>query len=198
METDRELLNAARRMEEAALVKIFDQYSSGLYNYALRLCSDPSRADQIVGDVFAKLLEQLSAGDGPKANLRSYLFQTVYHQIVDEARSARHWAPLDVADFIGKDNHSGSLSLEDQILFKQIVQVIRDELTDDQRHVIFLRFLEEFSLAETALIMGKTVENIKVIQNRALAKLRLALERQQIQKVTSSSNIQSIPKALGI
>ena len=57
METDRELLHAARRMDEAALVKIFDQYSSPLYRYALRLCSGPLKADQIVGDVFAKLLE---------------------------------------------------------------------------------------------------------------------------------------------
>src|ERR1044071_1354337 len=198
METDSELLNAARRMDKTVLVKILDQYSSALYNYALRLCGDPSRADHIVGDVFAKLLEQLSEGDGPQSNLRSYLFQMVYHQIVDEARSARHWAPLDVADFLGKDAHSNSLSVEDQLLFKQIIEVMRKELTDDQRHVIFLRFLEEFSLAETAIIMGKTIENIKVLQNRALVKLRRALERQEIQKVTSSPRIPSFPKVLRI
>jgi len=48
-------------------------------------------------------------------------------------------------------------------------------LTEDQRHVIVLRFLEGFSLRETADIIGKQVYNVKVIQNRGIVKLRKAL-----------------------
>ncbi len=80
---DMNLLEAARNMNRDALIEIFDLYSSALYNYALRLCNDALIADYIVGDVFAKLLEHLSAGNGPETNLRSYLFQTAYHLIVD-------------------------------------------------------------------------------------------------------------------
>ena len=64
METDTTLLEAARSMKEEALVAIFDLYSAALYNYALRLCSDPMVADNIVGDVFAKFLDQLAAVRG--------------------------------------------------------------------------------------------------------------------------------------
>jgi len=46
METDRTLLNAARTMDQDALVKIFDLYSSPLYKYTLRLCGDPVTADR--------------------------------------------------------------------------------------------------------------------------------------------------------
>jgi DNA-directed RNA polymerase specialized sigma24 family protein len=35
--------------------------------------------------------------------------------------------------------------------------------------------MEEFSLEETAAIMGKKVNHVKVIQNRAIAKLRKAI-----------------------
>jgi DNA-directed RNA polymerase specialized sigma24 family protein len=73
METDLSLLDAAKKMDQGALVKIFDLYATPLYNYALRLCGDPGTADQIVGDVFVRLLDQLAAGKGPTANLRSYL-----------------------------------------------------------------------------------------------------------------------------
>jgi RNA polymerase sigma factor (sigma-70 family) len=45
----------------------------------------------------------------------------------------------------------------------------------DQRHVIILRFLEGFSVHETAVIIGKEESNVKVIQNRAIAALRRAL-----------------------
>jgi len=47
METDRELLNAARQMNKDALVKVFDLYSSALYKYAVRICGDRVMADHI-------------------------------------------------------------------------------------------------------------------------------------------------------
>ena len=48
METDLELLSAAKGMDKDALVKIFELYASPLYNYALRLCRDPLMAFRII------------------------------------------------------------------------------------------------------------------------------------------------------
>lgn len=175
MEADGTLLESARMMNRDALVKIFDLYASALYNYALRLCNDALMADYIVGDVFAKLLEHLSAGNGPQTNLRSYLYQTTYHLIVDEARGSNREFPIEVADFPRHDAYSTYINLENRVVFETIIQAIRNDLTDDQRHVIILRFLEGFSLRDTAAILGKEVSNIKVTQNRAIAALRKVL-----------------------
>jgi RNA polymerase sigma-70 factor (ECF subfamily) len=162
-------------MNRDALVEIFDRYSHVLYNYAYRLCSDSRTADYVVGDVFAKLLEQLSAGNGPSSNLRSYLYEMTYHLIVDHARHTHRMAPLEVVDSINHDGYSTAANFENQVLFKSIMQAIREELTEDQRHVIILRFLEGFSLRETAKIVGKQVNYVKVIQNRGIAALRKVL-----------------------
>jgi RNA polymerase sigma-70 factor, ECF subfamily len=175
METDIELLNAARARSADALVKIFYLYASAVYYYALRLGQDPIMADNIVGDVFAKLLEQLFSGKGPKTNLRAYLYQSAYHRMVDHVRSSSRIAPLKVADLFREDVHSSSQRFEDQTMFPLIFKAIRDDLTEDQRHVIVLRFFEEFSVNETAAILGKAVGHIKVIQGRAIAKLRKKL-----------------------
>ncbi len=183
-------------MNEEALVKIFDLYSSALFRYSLRLCGDPVMADHIVGDVFAKLLEQLSSGNGPTSNLRSYLYETAYHRIIDETRYARRRVPLEVADSLRQDVHSVFLRVEDQILFKEILHVLQNELTDDQRHVIVLRFLEDFSLRETAAVMGKTVDHVKVIQSRALAALRKSLEYREIRKTMSAPRIRDLSRVL--
>ena len=185
-------------MDKDALVRIFDLYSSALYNYALRLCGDPVLADQIVGDVFAKLLDQLSVGNGPTANLRSYLYETTYHRIIDEGRTSQRQAPLEVTDWLPQSTDSAFLRLEDQILFEQVVRAIRTELTADQRHVIILRFLEEFSLRETAAIIGKKVEHVKVIQSRAMARLRKSLAQKGMKKAVFSSRIENIPKTVGV
>jgi RNA polymerase sigma-70 factor, ECF subfamily len=175
-ESDATLLEAARQMDQEALVKIFDNYSRAIYNYAVRLCHDTLIADYIVGDVFAKLLEHLSTGGGPNSNLRSYLYEMAYHMVVDEARCSNRTTKIDSVDFLSLDDDSANISVEDTVLFKTIMQAILTKLTVDQRHVIVLRFLEGFSVLETAKIIGKEESNVKVIQNRAIAALRKALD----------------------
>ncbi|MEO8356007.1 MAG: sigma-70 family RNA polymerase sigma factor [Chloroflexota bacterium] len=169
------LLDAARRMNGDALAEIFDLYSPAIYKYVLHLCNDAMLADQIVGDVFAKLLDHLSAGNGPGTNLPSYLYQTAYHIIIDEARYWHGRTSLEAVDFLRYDGYSAYTNLENQILFETISQAILNDLTAYQRHVIILRFLEGFSLRETAAILGKSVNIVKAAQNRAIVTLRQAL-----------------------
>jgi RNA polymerase sigma-70 factor, ECF subfamily len=195
METDSLLLNAARMMDEEALAQIFDLYSPALYSYAMRICGNPVLADHIVGDVFVNLLEQFAAGNGPTTNLRSYLYESAYHQIIDEARYSQRQVPIEVAISLQQDAH---LSLEAQVLLRQILHAIRNELTDDQRHVIILRFLEGFSIRETAKIIGKKVDHVKVIQNRALKKLRESIEVKGRKKPIPSLRLRKLSKAFGI
>ena len=175
-EAEMALLESARAMNRDALVEIFDTYSLALYNYAFRLCNDSLMADYIVGDVFAKLMEQFSIGRGPNTNLRSYLYEMTYHVIVDQARSSHREVSLESAEFLYYDSHSAFTILENQILLEAIQRAIRSELTELQRHVIVLRFLEGFSLRETATIVKKEVNYVKVIQNRAITTLRKVLD----------------------
>jgi RNA polymerase sigma-70 factor (ECF subfamily) len=180
MDTDSTLLQAAKKMNADALAKIFDRYANALYRYALCLCSDPYLADYIVGNVFAKLVNQFSVGNGPNTNLRSYLFEATYHFIVDEARYSQRRAPLDVVDaFPCQEQLALLLEAENRELFSRTLHVIRNELTDYQRHVVVLRYLEGFSLRETAAILGKSVNIVKAAQNRAIGNLRRALVMSQ-------------------
>jgi len=171
------LLKAAKNLDEEALTAIFDQFAPAIYKYTLRLCHDPIVADNIVGDVFAQLLEQFAAGKGPRTNLRSYLYQTAYHLVVDRSRDSQHNAPLEVAaGTYEKGQFSPTQSqVEERVMMEALIAAMNTDLTEDQRHVVILRFLEDFSLKETAEIIGKEVNNIKVIQNRGIAKLRKAL-----------------------
>jgi len=174
------LLKAAQKLDEEALTAIFDSFAPAIYKYALRLCHDPIEADNIVGDVFSQLLEQFAGGKGPRTNLRSYLYQTAYHLVVDHSRENKHTAPLEVAINVQERERSvpTATQIEERVLMEALVTAMNSELTDDQRHVIILRFLEDFSLKETAQIIGKEVNNVKVIQNRGITKLRKALEHQ--------------------
>lgn len=162
-------------MDRAALVEIFDLYAPALYKYAFWLCSDALVADQIVGDVFAKFLEHLSAGTDPTPNLRSYLYKMAYHMVVDEMPHSQRSAPIEAVDAGYQDAYSTDVSVETSLLFRVILRAIQNKLTADQRHVVILRFLNGFSLEETAAILGKEVGHVTVIQNRAITALRTVL-----------------------
>jgi RNA polymerase sigma-70 factor (ECF subfamily) len=192
MEADSSLLAAARKMDGDALIGIFDLYAPTLYKYAFRLCNNALMADQIVGDVFAKLLEHFSVGTGPRANLRSHLYAMAYHLIVDEVRYSNHWTPIKGVDFTYSDGYSISANAEDRVLFEAVLQAIMNDLTHDQRQVLILRFMEGFSLKETAAIIGKKVGNVKVIQNRAINALRKALDYQVVETRAISFMIRSM------
>ena len=195
MEAHMTLLADARKMDADALIKIFDLYAPALYKYANRLCNNAVMADQIVGEIYVKLLEQFYAGAGPGFNLRSYLYEMVFHRVVDEAGFSHRWAPMDVVDLTYAHPYSTSIPAEKRILFETALRAIRNDLTDDQRHVIILRFMEEFSLKDTAMIMGKKVGNVKVIQNRAIAALRKALDYQIVETKAISITIRSLAHA---
>jgi len=169
------LLKAARRLDKGALAEIFDLYAPDIYNYILRLCQDPVQADQIVGDVFSKFLDQLALGQGPHTNLRAYLYQTAYHLFLDQAHEIKRIAPIEIVEFFAPDNYSVQNAVENRALLDAVMLAINNDLTDDQRHVIVLRFLEGLSLKETAKIVGKNESSVKVLQSRGMAKLRKIL-----------------------
>jgi RNA polymerase sigma-70 factor (ECF subfamily) len=177
MQYDAALLNAVRRMEGQALAEIYDEYFPALHKYVRRTCSDPHLADNIVGDVFARLLDQLSSGKGPSANLRSYLFTATQNLLVDQIRYFQRQAPLEVVDVSLSGEVPAHLQSENQILLAAIVQTIQEELTENQRQVIALRFVEGYSLRETAAMLGKSVNLIKATQNRAITTLRRCLHQ---------------------
>jgi RNA polymerase sigma-70 factor (ECF subfamily) len=168
---DATLLKAIQNLEQDALAAVFDSYAPILFKYAMRLCGNPDEADGIVGHVFSELLKQLKKGKGPRENLRAYLFQIAYHKIVDNARHRQRTTPLDKISSVssGESIHTRH-EVREQI--SKLDEIIKKLLTPDQRQIILLRFMEDFSLKEVAEITGKSVNNIKVIQNRAIAKIR--------------------------
>jgi RNA polymerase sigma-70 factor (ECF subfamily) len=54
-----------------------------------------------------------------------------------------------------------------QALLRQL-----QELPSDQQAVLKLRFLEDYSISEIAMMLGKSEGNVRIIQLRALRKLR--------------------------
>jgi RNA polymerase sigma-70 factor, ECF subfamily len=177
MQDEPALLHAAKKLHPDALVAIFDQYAPAVYRYTYRFYHDARMADNIVGDTFSALVERFAAGKGPVVNLRSYIFQVAYHLIVDQGRHNHQFINLesDLEIPLGVVAASVDSQFDERTFMKNLLHAMNNDLSELQRHVILLRFMEGFSLRETAAIVCKEVNQVKAIQNHGVAKLRRCL-----------------------
>jgi len=172
VKSKKRLLRGARRFDTKILAEIYDQYSPGLYRYAMRLMGDTQQAEDCVAETFSRFLRALRGGGGPRDHLQAYLYRVAHNWITDQYRRATPISsPLDGAVFLngGTDTFEAVAATLEQERVRSALKL----LTADQRQVIMLKFLEGWSNKETAAALGKTEGAVKSLQHRALA----ALER---------------------
>jgi RNA polymerase sigma-70 factor (ECF subfamily) len=168
----------ARRLESEALTEIHDRFYPEIYRYVRYRLDDQQVCEDIAAEVFLRLLNALHSGGGPTKNMRGWLFGTASNLVNDHLRSryARKAEPLEMGSEQLASEDRPEDRLDESYIHMQVRQAIQ-KLTDEQQHVLALRFAQEFSLDETASIMGKSVTAVKALQFRAIASLRRIMGR---------------------
>lgn len=181
-------------MNLSDIAGVYEEYREPIRKYALRLCRDEHRANDITSETFTRLMEMVMIGKGPRTNIRSYLYQTAYHLIVDGSRKDRPLAPLEVAMNIGGDPNLVELDVEMRELLPQAISIMKFDLSQNHRHVIFLRFFDDRSIGETARVLRIKPNLVKTSQHRAINRLRKSLgEIPQLKSAPKEQPMQTTP-----
>jgi len=173
-DSEEELLARARAFEEKGLVEVYDRFSPEIFRYAMRFLGSPDQAEECVSETFRRFLEALKKGKGPRSYLRAYLYRTAHNWVTDfYRRQPLADLPLEPnlhADPEGDPSRSVAIELERQEVRRALLS-----LTSEQRQVIVLKYLEDWSNQEVAKALEKPVGAVKSLQHRALNALRRAL-----------------------
>jgi RNA polymerase sigma-70 factor (ECF subfamily) len=165
------IMAQAKPLEKQDLVDIYDEFSPAIYRYAVRLLGDRDTAEDCVSETFSRFLQAIRSGGGPKDNVRAYLYRVAHNWITDFYRRSRETTqPLELEDSIDVTTNPSRMVMEEQERHQVRKALLR--LPPDQQQVIALRFLEEMSHDEVAVILDKTVEATRALQYRALTTLR--------------------------
>lgn len=127
----------------------------------------------VANDVLVRVFRRIDTFSGTEPEFRAWVFRITRNLIVDASRQqARRvteyaTAPADLPPVAVESD--GWL---DRIDEGPRIERLLAELSDDQRDVVLLRIVAECSVAETAEIMGRQPGSIRVLQHRALDKLR--------------------------
>ncbi len=136
-----------------------DLYSDGVYRFVLKNIKDEDKAKDIIQDTYEKLWKR--HGEVNYEKVKSYLFSTAYHTLIDLTRREKKKAQWDEVDFNRHSANDGYSDLN-EVLHKAV-----DLLPDIQKMVVMMRDYEGYSYKEIGDMTNLSESQVKVYIFRA-------------------------------
>lgn len=142
------------RMTLGEYNKSVDEYADRLYRFIVKNIQDTEEAKDIVQEAYTRLWSKI--GEVSAAKVKSYLFSTAYHVMIDMIRKEKH-----KTNYLGRmpENPSHHDNYSD---LPEILHAAINKLPEIQRTVILLRDYEGYSYDEIAEITGLNQSQVKV------------------------------------
>ena len=173
--SDRALLNDYLSGNRNAISKLIDSHRRRVYDYIMMMVKDGDVAEDICQETFIKVVRVIDQGryvDSGK--FLSWVLRIAHNQVIDHFRSTKqdrslseHEAGYDVLGSL----QLGDATVEDRMVAEQTGREIRaliEELPDEQREVVKMRYYGNLSFREIAEETGVSI-------NTALGRMRYAL-----------------------
>ena len=167
---EKTLVQRARHGDADAVAELYYRHAPAIFRYLYFRVSDQTAAEDIMGEVFLEMVKAVPRYTERGAPFAAWLFQIAHSRLVDHHRYAARRKTEALSDVIA----DGTLNPEAEVAWRAETRQLAEALsalTDEQKTVIQLRFVEGYSLEDTAQIMGKTRGAIKALQHRALQSL---------------------------
>jgi RNA polymerase sigma-70 factor, ECF subfamily len=163
-------LVARARLDPRAFGPLYDRYAERVYRYCHRRLGGREAAEDATAQTFARALAGLPGFRG--GSFAAWLFAIAHNVCANARRDARADRPLEsageVAD-VAPSPEELAVAADDG----RALRALLAGLPADQRRVVELR-LAGLTGAEIAEVLGRSLASVKMLQVRALARLRAA------------------------
>lgn len=173
--TDEQLVQAYACGDNNAFDTLLVRHKTKLYNYILSLVKDEELADDIFQDTFVKAIMTIRQGRyDDRGKFPAWLCRIARNLVIDSFRQDKAEAAVSTDDANYDILNRRELSegtIEDALIDIQIENDLRrlvDELPDNQREVLHMRYYKDLSFKEIAEITGVSI-------NTALGRMRYAI-----------------------
>jgi len=180
---DRQLIQDIQNGRQELFTELIQRYEQALYNFGLKICGQPSDAEDLVQDTFINVFKYLKTFRR-ETKFKNWLYRIATSVCIKKRRKSK-FAPqreLSLDEFLPQDEalveqhvpQWAALPL-DRVLNEELGQKIRQailDLPEKYRLVLVLRDIEGFSTEACAQILNLTPANIKVRLHRARLFLR--------------------------
>lgn len=170
------LVSAEPAPSETDLTVLIPAYSALLYRVAHSILRNPAEAEDVVQDVFLRVLQHDRKAHQRKLyeirDLRVWLIRIAWNLALDRRRRIRP-DQLDqpLADALLSTNAPADQAL---VGARHIAAVFReiDRLPKSERHALLLSAIDELSIAEISAVLHRSESAIRALLFRARTRLR--------------------------
>ncbi|GAF11573.1 RNA polymerase, sigma-24 subunit, ECF subfamily [Bacillus sp. JCM 19046] len=164
---DQELVKRVLQGDELAIEQLHKRYAQPLFHYIHMQTNSFHDSEEILQDVFYKAATQLHQFK-QRSSFKTWIYTITRNRLIDYYRSNKAQKNQVELSPLSADLHatpSSPYKLDD-------LQEALEQLPTNYQTVLHLRFIEGFSLLETAKIMGKSLYAVKNLQKRAQKQLK--------------------------
>ena len=166
-----ELVQRAQALDEVALASLYSTYYPKIYNYAFLQLGDIHAAEDLASDVMLKVLESIKKYQFKGTPFSAWVFRIARNRLIDLHRRRKRHGEVSLTEPLAA-MQIGPQTLAERALDRGQLQLALRYLTDEQRQVIVLKFIEGFDNASVARVLGRSEGAVKSLQHRALNSLR--------------------------
>ena len=177
MERVAALVELAQGGDAAAFGLLYERYVDLVYRYIYVRVGSSHLAEDLTSETFIRALRRIDSFSWQGKDIAAWFVTIARNLITDNAKSARFRMEVTTADMIDADRRVDGPETEvlAQLRDTRVFEAIRT-LKPEQAECLVLRFMQGLSLAETALVIGKSEGAVKQLQLRAVRALHRELE----------------------
>ncbi|HEY7341166.1 MAG TPA: RNA polymerase sigma factor [Ktedonobacterales bacterium] len=166
------------KQDSERLRSLYEDNLHVIYRFIYSKVGNREEAEDLTSQVFIKAVRGIDSARG-SASIQSWLFQVARTTIADHWRSFYQLRAHSLDDLLeaGWEGPAETQPMPASATPQDRVRRLLEQLPEHYRDVLTYRFLLNLSIKETAVRMGLSEANVKVLQFRALKKAgRLELE----------------------
>jgi RNA polymerase sigma-70 factor, ECF subfamily len=162
------------QFDSESFAKIYDAHVDKIYKYIYYKVGTAVEAEDLTAQVFLNAWQALGRYRQTDRPVSAWLFRIAHNLVIDHFRTQHATVPIDGLPFLSYDDDVEELA--QQHLTADMLRQAMQQLTDDQRDVILLKFLDGYSTAEVATILSRDQAAVRALQRRALIALHRILK----------------------
>ncbi|PZG00985.1 ECF subfamily RNA polymerase sigma factor, BldN family [Micromonospora deserti] len=170
------LVERAQAGESEAFGLIYDRYVDTVFRFVYFRVGNRQLAEDLTSDTFLRALKRIGSFTWQGRDLGAWLVTIARNLVADHFKSGRYRLEVTTGDVLDADREdrgpegSPEAAVVEHITNVALLGAVK-QLNPEQQECIVLRFLQGFSVAETARAMGKNEGAIKALQYRAVRAL---------------------------
>lgn len=157
-------------------MKTYENFSDSIFRHCYFRISNRERAKELMQETFLKTWDYIKKGNKIK-NIKSFLYKTANNLVVDEFRKKKELL-MDEKYEKTLAIESGKEKIHAKVDVENVINIL-NSLGVKYQKVVLMRYIDELSIKEIAVILGKTENNISVRLTRAIKQLRKTFNYEQ-------------------